>query len=87
MRNLPRERTWRERREAMVAEIREEIAVGTAALADGRPMPGREVLRGRSLAAFLDRARVALGIWERDLELGEPPEDAPRSEETTKAYR
>lgn len=79
MRNLPPERTWRERREAIIAEIRHALALAERALREGERMPGREILHGASLERFLVRIRVSLELWEADLAAGEPAETAPRA--------
>lgn len=79
MQNLPPERTWRERREGVIAEIRLEIRLGEDAYRRGDRMPGREILQGEALLRFIDRSRAALVLWERELAYGEPQDDAPRA--------
>lgn len=85
MDTLPAARTWRERREQILRELRTELALGEVAHAAKRRHPTRQAFRGSALLAMLERTRVAIAIWERDLELGPHQDTAPRAEECTRA--
>lgn len=78
---LPPERTWFERRTTAVAELKAELHVAYVCIGKKRAFPGKNSFRGDALLGYARSLRAALKLWEAELAVGEPPKDAPSSDE------
>lgn len=83
---LPAERTWLERRAAVIIDLRADLAIARQCIAEECCFPGKAGVQGPALVGFIERIEVALALWEPELAAGEPPEDAPSSEEIPPGY-